>query len=67
MVTRQGKNKTIAFTVENQPFTPYTDSIGNYIGLYYNFEVKGHFTDTWTQYPLCTNWAKHMAKYMEIF
>jgi len=48
------ENQTIAFTIENQPFTPYTDSSGNYIGLYYNFRVKGHFTDTWTQYPFAS-------------
>lgn len=47
----QVNNQTIEFTIKNQPFTSYTDSSGNYIGLYYNFEVKGHFTDTWTQYP----------------
>jgi hypothetical protein len=47
----QVTNQTIGFTIKNQAFSPYTDSNGNPIGLYYNFRVKGHFTDTWTQYP----------------
>jgi hypothetical protein len=48
------ENQTLEFTIKNQPLTAYTDSSGNYIGLYYNFEVKGHFTDTWTQYPFAS-------------
>jgi len=48
---RQIDNQTIEFTIKNQPFTPYTDSSGNYIGLYYNFRFKGHYGDEWTYYP----------------
>ena len=48
------ENQTIEFTIENQPFTLYTDSSGNLIRLYYNFGVKGHFTDTWTPYPFAS-------------
>jgi len=44
-------NQTIEFMVANQPFTPYTDSNGNYIGLFYNFRCKGHFGTQWTYYP----------------
>jgi hypothetical protein len=43
--------QTIEFTIKNQPFAPYTDSSGNYIGLYYNFRFKGHYGDEWTYYP----------------
>jgi hypothetical protein len=48
---RQIDNQTIEFTIKNQPFTPFTDSSGNYIGLYYNFRFKGHYGDEWTYYP----------------
>lgn len=44
-------NETIVFTIKNQPFTPYTDSNGNYIGLYYNFRYKGNYGDQWNYYP----------------
>jgi len=44
-------NRTVVFTIKNQPFTPYNDSSGNYIGLYYNFRFKGHYGDEWTYYP----------------
>jgi hypothetical protein len=44
-------NETVVFTIRNQPFTPYTDSNGNYIGLYYNFRYKGHYQDQWTYDP----------------
>ena len=47
----QVDNQTIEFTIKNQPFTPFTDSSGNYIGLYYNFRFKGHYGDEWTFYP----------------
>ncbi len=48
-------NRTMVFTIKNQPFTSYNDSSGNYIGLYYNFRVKGHYGDEWTYYPFGTN------------
>ena len=41
----QVDNQTMEFTIKNQPFIPYTDSSGNYIGLYYNFRFKGHYGD----------------------
>jgi hypothetical protein len=44
-------NKTVVFTVKNQPFTPYTDSSGNLIGLYYNFRGKGSYGTEWNMYP----------------
>jgi hypothetical protein len=48
---QQVNNQTIQFTIKNQPFTPYYDSNGNYVDLYYNFRYKGHFGDTWSYYP----------------
>jgi len=44
-------NQTIEFTIKNQPFTPYTDSNGNNINLYYNFAFKGQFETNWNYYP----------------
>jgi hypothetical protein len=44
-------NETIVFTIKNQPFTPYKDSNGNYIGIYFNFRYKGHFEANWTYLP----------------
>jgi hypothetical protein len=49
-------NRTIEFTVKNQPFTTYTDSSGNYIGLYYNFRYKGHYGTEWSYYPFNPDW-----------
>jgi hypothetical protein len=54
VTTSQGyrvDNQTIIFKIKNQPFTPYTDPSGNYIGLYYNFRAKGHYGDNWRLYP----------------
>jgi hypothetical protein len=39
------ENKTFDFTIKNQPFTPYKDSNGNYIELYYKIRHKGHFEE----------------------
>jgi hypothetical protein len=33
--------------IKNQPFTPYTDSNGNYTQLYYNVRTAGHFNGIW--------------------
>ena len=44
-------NELVVFTIKNQPFTPYNDSSGKYVGLYYNFRYKGHFEDKWTCDP----------------
>jgi hypothetical protein len=44
-------NRTMLFTIKNQPFTSYNDSSGNYITLYYNFRYKGHYGDEWSYYP----------------
>jgi hypothetical protein len=43
------QNKYIEISIKNQQFTPYTNSIGQHIGLYYNFKYsKG---DEWTYDP----------------
>ncbi len=49
------QNKSIEITIKNQPFTPYNDSEGRYIGLYYNFRFKGHFGSDWTYDPFMPN------------
>jgi hypothetical protein len=41
----------VLITVKNQPFSPYADADGNYIELWYNVSLKGHFGDTWGHYP----------------
>jgi len=43
--------RIIEITVENQPFSPYTEANGNYINVYYNVSFKGHHGDTWSHYP----------------
>jgi hypothetical protein len=48
-------NRTLIFTIRNQPFTTYKDSNGNEIGLYYNFRVKEHSGDQWYYYPFGPN------------
>lgn len=50
-------NKTLVFTILNQRFTPYNDSSGNEINMYYNFRVKGHYGDQWNYYPYGLNGA----------
>jgi hypothetical protein len=44
-------NTSVIFKIRNQPFTPYIDSTGNNISLYYNFRFKGHFGDEWKYHP----------------
>jgi hypothetical protein len=60
----QANNQTIQFTIKNQPFTPYYDSSGNYIDLYYNFRYKGHYATEWTYNPfyLFTNIATGISQ-----
>lgn len=41
-------NRTVHFTIKNQPFTPYTDSNGNDITLYYRIRYKGYYGDDWS-------------------
>jgi hypothetical protein len=44
-------NRTMVFTIKNQPFNSYNDSSGNYITLYYNFRFKGQYGLQWSYYP----------------
>lgn len=44
------QNKSIELSIKNQPFTPYTDANGNYVSMYYNISVKGHFGNDWYYY-----------------
>lgn len=41
------ENKSIEVTIRNQPFSPYTDTEGHAINMYYNVRVKGHFAQEW--------------------
>jgi hypothetical protein len=45
------QNRSIEVIIKNQPFTPYEDSNGNSIDLYYNVRSKGHYGDNWYYYP----------------
>lgn len=44
-------NQSFVFKIKHQLFTPYNDSDGNEINLYFNFRYKGHFGDEWKYYP----------------
>lgn len=48
-------NRSIEFTIKNQHFTPYNDSDGRYIGLYYNFRLKGPYGAEWDYCPIAPN------------
>jgi len=53
VITKQGEhivNRTIEFTIKNQPFTSY-DADGKEIGLYYTFRFKGYYGSEWSYYP----------------
>jgi hypothetical protein len=42
---------SIEVTIKNQqPFTPYTNTYGEEVNLYYTVEVKGHFGKDWTSF-----------------
>jgi hypothetical protein len=46
VITQAGyhiQDKSIEVTIKNQPFTPYKNSDGNYIVLFYDVRWKGHF------------------------
>lgn len=45
----QVDNRTLVFTIKNQPFTPYTNKDGNLIWLYYHVKAKGHFGKYWEE------------------
>jgi hypothetical protein len=42
-------NRTVVITIKNEPFTPFTDSNGNTINLFYNVRYKGTFGQDWTE------------------
>jgi hypothetical protein len=39
-------NRTVQFTIKNQPFNAYVDSSGNTIMLYYHIRYKGNYGNT---------------------
>ncbi|MCL5876885.1 MAG: hypothetical protein M1540_03635 [Candidatus Bathyarchaeota archaeon] len=48
-------NRSIAVTLRNQPFTPYTSANGTKIELYFNFRIKGSYGASWDYYPFAEN------------
>ena len=44
---KYGQWADILLTMTNQPFTPYQNSNGTWIQLYYCIDEKGHFSDNW--------------------
>lgn len=54
VITQEGyrvENQSVVFKIKNQIFTPYNDTSGNNICLYYNFRFKGHYAAEWQYYP----------------
>ena len=46
----QVDNSTIELTIKNQPFTTINDKVdATNTSLYYNIQVKGHYTNDWTE------------------
>jgi hypothetical protein len=49
-ITHEGyhvENKSIEVWIKNMPFTPYNDTDGHEVNLYYSVRVKGHFGEDW--------------------
>jgi len=44
------ENKTTYIKIKNQPFTPYKNSDGDTMYLYYEYRFKGHYVDYWSEY-----------------
>jgi hypothetical protein len=56
IVTQPGyliDNRSIQFTIKNQPFTPSLDASGNMTDLFFNFRIKGAYgtESNWEYYP----------------
>ena len=47
----RAQNRSIEVIIINQPFTPYEDSNGNQIYLFYNVSIKGHYENNWRYFP----------------
>jgi hypothetical protein len=51
-------NRSIQFTIKNQPFTPTMDPSGNQTNLYYNFRIKGAYGTDWDYFPFApSGWS----------
>ena len=49
-ITHEGyhvENKSIEVWIKNTPFTPYNDTDGHEVNLYYGVSAKGHFEPEW--------------------
>ena len=64
--SRHVDERSIEFMIKNQAFESYTDSVGNEIGLYYNFRFKGHYGSEWSYYPFSEN-GQGTRKYSVLF
>ena len=49
------ENKSVEISIKLQPFTPYTDSSGNYVFVFYNVSYKGHYEEDWHYHPYNSN------------
>jgi hypothetical protein len=50
-ITHEGyhvENKSIEVWIKNIPFTPYNDTEGHEVNLYYSVRAKGHFEEDWS-------------------
>ena len=59
VMTKEGyhvDNRTVEVKIKNQPFTPYTDSQGNWVILRYDICWKGHFDNYWREYSSNNPW-----------
>ena len=46
---RHVDNRTVIITIINEPFTPFNDSYGNTIDMFYNVRYRGSFGQNWTE------------------
>jgi hypothetical protein len=42
-------NRSVVVTITNVPFTPFNDSDGNTVNMFYNVRYKGAFGEDWTR------------------
>jgi hypothetical protein len=42
-------NRTVVITIKNEPFTPFNDTNGNTINMFFNVRYKGAFGEDWTR------------------
>jgi hypothetical protein len=58
IVTQEGyriDNRSIQFTIKNQPYSPLPQLNGNITGLFFNFRIKGSYGADWDYTPFAEN------------